>query len=57
MLTGSIISAISNAIIFVLLLNNHFDGSVYVLTGGNSFSATCLFAGALKGAIECHPGR
>jgi hypothetical protein len=28
---------------------NHFDGSVYVLTGGNSFSATCLFAGALKG--------
>jgi hypothetical protein len=28
---------------------NHFAGSVYVLTGGNSFSATCLFAGALKG--------
>jgi hypothetical protein len=28
---------------------NHFDGSIYVLTGGNSFSATCLFAGALKG--------
>jgi Peptidase family S41 len=28
---------------------DHFDGSVYVLTGGNSFSATCLFAGALKG--------
>ena len=27
----------------------HFDGNVYVLTGGNSFSATCLFAGALKG--------
>lgn len=27
----------------------HFDGAVYVLTGGNSFSATCLFAGALKG--------
>lgn len=28
---------------------NHFDGQVYILTGGNSFSATCLFAGALKG--------
>jgi C-terminal processing protease CtpA/Prc len=27
----------------------HFDGQVYILTGGNSFSATCLFAGALKG--------
>jgi C-terminal processing protease CtpA/Prc len=27
----------------------HFDGNVYILTGGNSFSATCLFAGALKG--------
>jgi C-terminal processing protease CtpA/Prc len=26
-----------------------FDGHVYILTGGNSFSATCLFAGALKG--------
>jgi hypothetical protein len=28
---------------------DHFDGAVYILTGGNSFSATCLFAGALKG--------
>jgi len=28
---------------------NHFDGKVYILIGGNSFSATCLFAGALKG--------
>jgi hypothetical protein len=28
---------------------NQFDGSVYILTGGYSFSATCLFAGALKG--------
>jgi len=28
---------------------DHFDGSVYILTGGYSFSATCLFAGALKG--------
>ncbi len=28
---------------------HHFDGAIYVLTGGNSFSATCLFAGALKG--------
>jgi hypothetical protein len=27
----------------------HFDGQVYILTGGNSFSATCLFAGAVKG--------
>ena len=29
--------------------NLHFDGHIYILTGGNSFSATCLFAGALKG--------
>jgi C-terminal processing protease CtpA/Prc len=29
--------------------NDHFDGSIYILTGGYSFSATCLFAGALKG--------
>ena len=28
---------------------NHFNGQVYILTGGNSFSATCLFAGAVKG--------
>ena len=28
---------------------NHFNGKVYVLIGGNSFSATTLFAGALKG--------
>ncbi|HYC27527.1 MAG TPA: S41 family peptidase, partial [Chitinophagaceae bacterium] len=27
----------------------HFDGNVYVLIGGNSFSATTLFAGAIKG--------
>ncbi|HVS94937.1 MAG TPA: S41 family peptidase [Puia sp.] len=27
----------------------HFDGRVYIMTGGNSFSATCLFAGILKG--------
>ncbi len=26
---------------------NHFDGKVYILTGGNSFSATTLFAAAL----------
>jgi C-terminal processing protease CtpA/Prc len=31
------------------LREDHFDGSVYILTGGYSFSATCLFAGALKG--------
>jgi hypothetical protein len=28
---------------------DHFNGQVYILTGGNSFSATTLFAGALKG--------
>jgi Peptidase family S41 len=28
---------------------DHFNGQVYILTGGNSFSATCLFAGAVKG--------
>lgn len=27
----------------------HFNGHVYILTGGNSFSATTLFAGQLKG--------
>lgn len=27
---------------------NHFDGNIYILTGGNSFSATTLFAQALK---------
>jgi C-terminal processing protease CtpA/Prc len=27
---------------------NHFDGKVYILTGGNSFSATTLFAGSLR---------
>lgn len=29
--------------------HNHYDGKVYVLTGGNSFSATTLFATAIKG--------
>jgi len=28
---------------------HHFDGQVYILIGGNSFSATTLFAGTLKG--------
>ncbi|HVY74519.1 MAG TPA: S41 family peptidase [Puia sp.] len=28
---------------------NHFNGNVYLLIGGNSFSATTLFVGALKG--------
>ncbi|MDF2191042.1 S41 family peptidase [Paraflavitalea sp. CAU 1676] len=28
---------------------NHFNGDIYIITGGNSFSATTLFAGALKG--------
>ena len=27
---------------------NHFDGTVYILTGGNSFSATTLFAQTVK---------
>jgi len=35
--------------VFSPLKKHHFDGHVYILTGGNSFSATCLFAGALKG--------
>jgi hypothetical protein len=29
--------------------SNHFSGNVYILTGGNSFSATTLFAQELKG--------
>src|SRR5882724_529865 len=29
--------------------NHHYNGQVYILTGGNSFSATTLFAGSLKG--------
>jgi hypothetical protein len=28
---------------------DHFDGDVYIITGGNSFSATTLFAKVLKG--------
>lgn len=28
---------------------NHFDGDVYVLTGGNTFSASTLFTGVVKG--------
>lgn len=27
---------------------NHYNGQVYILTGGNSFSATTLFAGSLR---------
>jgi C-terminal processing protease CtpA/Prc len=27
---------------------NHFDGKVYILTGGNSFSATAIFAQAVR---------
>jgi hypothetical protein len=34
---------------FRLKKKNHFDGDIYIITGGNSFSATTLFAGALKG--------
>ncbi|MBO9591366.1 MAG: peptidase S41 [Niabella sp.] len=29
--------------------NNHYEGSVYLLSGGNSFSATSLVMGGLKG--------
>jgi C-terminal processing protease CtpA/Prc len=29
--------------------NNHYEGQVFILIGGNSFSATTLFAGDLKG--------
>ena len=28
---------------------NHFDGHTYILIGGNSFSATTIFAAAVKG--------
>lgn len=28
---------------------HHFDGDIYIITGGNSFSATTLFAKVLKG--------
>ena len=35
--------------VFSPIQRHHFSGEVYILTGGNSFSATCLFAGALKG--------
>ncbi|MBN9385691.1 MAG: S41 family peptidase [Chitinophagaceae bacterium] len=35
--------------VFSPFKKHHFNGQVYILTGGNSFSATCLFAGALKG--------
>ncbi len=29
--------------------SSHFNGNIYILTGGNSFSATTLFVNALKG--------
>jgi hypothetical protein len=29
--------------------NDHYNGNVYILTGGNSFSASTLFVNALKG--------
>ncbi|PWT77141.1 MAG: peptidase S41 [Bacteroidetes bacterium] len=34
---------------FSPISKHHFNGEVYVLIGGNSFSATTLFVGALKG--------
>lgn len=34
---------------FKPLKKNHFDGNIYILTGGNSFSATTLFVEQLKG--------
>lgn len=35
--------------IFKPFKKSHFDGNIYILTGGNSFSATTLFAQELKG--------
>ena len=35
--------------VFKPFKKNHFDGNIYILTGGNSFSATTLFAQELKG--------
>ena len=35
--------------VFKPLKKNHFKGNIYILTGGNSFSATTLFAQELKG--------
>jgi hypothetical protein len=35
--------------VFKPVRKNHFDGNIYILTGGNSFSATTLFAEELKG--------
>ncbi len=35
----------------------HYDGQVFILIGGNSFSATTLFAGDLKGQKNITPGR
>ncbi len=34
---------------FKPLRKNHFDGDIYIIVGGNSFSATTLFAYALQG--------
>jgi Peptidase family S41 len=34
---------------FKPIQKNHFDGNVYVIIGGNSFSATALFAASVKG--------
>lgn len=34
---------------FKPIKKHHYSGNVYVLTGGNSFSATTLFANAIKG--------
>lgn len=35
--------------VFKPLKKHHFNGNIYILTGGNSFSATTLFAQELKG--------
>ena len=35
--------------VFKPFKKSHFDGNIYILTGGNSFSATTLFAQELKG--------
>jgi len=33
---------------------NHFDGEVFIITGGNSYSATTLFAQKVKGQSNVH---
>lgn len=34
---------------YSLKIKNHFNGNIYIVTGGNTFSAASLFASSLKG--------